>query len=311
MDEAACEKILLNWRIVPVFGSETEASPENPDCRVVSDEHGEIWRLETIGKEAYSRRLEIAQTLELLGGHGLEVIHPYKRNSLGQFVTCYAGKKYMLRPYVAGVALDRKAWLRDVWRSGALVDFIINLRRVSGQLLSLGGSRFFLENCIRSRMEILRKHRADIATSLNPVFQSLEQSFFSVLDALPAGFCHGGIGPGSVLWGDESIQSVIGWGLCGVRTEAYDAAMLVGCIGFDNPDALISDATIRIIKQLRDACIYQPETWNVFFDLLVATRYQKLSEWMHANDEGARDLEMLYINLLTTQKRYILDQWGF
>ena len=114
-----------------------------------------------------------------------------------------------------------------------------------------------------------------------------------------------------MVWGSGELFSLIDWEFCGIKAEVYDAALLVGCIGFENPAALTGDFTLRLINRLRDSGIYKKASWDVFFDLLIASRYGWLSSWMRKNDERSRDLEMLYMNLLTARKKHILEQWGF
>ena len=85
---------------------------------------------------------------------------------------------------------------------------------------------------------------------------------------------------------------------------------MVGAVGFKNPDALIESFTCRFVGRLRDEARLDSLAWEIFFDLVIAIRFNWLTEWIRTNNENARDMEMLYMNLLTAQKDYIRKKWG-
>ncbi len=309
------EKILRNWHIKsPVLNDSINLH----DCfepsdipTIFTDADGAQWILEIISEKDYSRLLAIAETLEQLEKHGCCFIAPYQRNSLGQFITFYSGKLCMVRPHSTGIPLQRDKWLTEEWRADALAGFIINLQRTAQNIrIPENGNPFAIIDFVKRRTETLSRHRPEISESLFPVYTSLERNLFPALCSLPAAFCHGDFKPANIVWGENSIQAVVGWKFCGLKPEAYDAALLVGCIGFEHPDALISDFTKRLIHQLQDASIYTEESWKVFFDLVLASRYSWLAEWMRTHNEKTRDLEMLYMTLLNTQRTYIIKKWN-
>ncbi|VGO14840.1 hypothetical protein PDESU_03409 [Pontiella desulfatans] len=308
-------KILRNWRLEPADTQDAVELPGSPERTVsrkaITDTEGRRWVLEEVAEESYSRKLAIAETMETLKTRGLDGIHPYERNTLGQLITCYAGRLCMLRPHVAGIPLNRKNWLEESWRAEAMAHHLIKMQLISEPSpLQNVGPLFSIADFVKRRTEVFRKHRNELAEALEPVFNNLEKNLFPKLGKAPTSFCHGDFHPLNIIWGEKSIQSVIDWEFCGLKPEAYDAALLVGCIGFDNPDALIGDFTGTLIKKTSAAAIFSPESWEWFIDLVIAIRYGWLAEWMRTNDESARDLEMLYMNLLTTQKGYIADKWG-
>lgn len=315
MDRSDYSRILRNWRLEPADEQPDTELPGSPDRTAsraaVNDTAGNVWVLEEIAEDQYARKLEIAETMEFLKSRALGGIHPYERNTLGQFVTCYAGRLCMLRPHVGGIALDRATWLDDTWRADAMAGFLIELSHLSEEAPPANRpAAFSIIDFVKRRTEAFARHRPGIAESLTPVYRNLETHLFEKLPTRPTGFCHGDFHPLNVVWGDGKINSVIDWEFCGEKPEAYDAALLVGCIGFDDPDALLGDLATTFVHKLRDARIYSTESWACFLDLVVAIRYAWLAEWMRTNDESARDLEMLYMNLLTTQKGYILNKWG-
>ena len=314
MDITDYEKVLRSWHIeIPVQYGDFEMTKTvlNTESSLsITDAHGVQWILEQIAEESYSRKQSIAETLERLENHPGMSIRPYQRNSLGQFITCFSGKLCTLRPHTEGIPLNRNSWFTESWRSDALADFIICLHR-AGKSISMQDSEkpSSIIDFIKRKTETLERHRPDTSNSLSHVFKGLETSLFPVLSALPTAFCHGDFHTENVVWGENSIQTVISWECCGFKPEIYDAALMVGSIGFESPDALASDFTRRFIHRLKEAALFKQESWLIFYDLVIATRYEWLAKWMHTQDERARDLEILYMNLLHSQKTYILKKW--
>jgi homoserine kinase type II len=311
MDTTDYKKILRNWHVKFAVAEEAAEPKKNPLPVVITDADGSKWILESLSKEDYSRKLTIAETLEQIKKNGCSFIHPYQRNSLGQFTTFYGGQLCMLRPYIEGIPVQKDSWLSEGWRVDAMADFIISMRQASKRSVIHGDSKSLtIIDFVKQRTEALNRHRPEISEGLTSVFQNLETNLFPIINSLPTAFCHGNYTPMDMVWGESSIKSVGGWDYCGIKQEAYDAALFVGYIGFDMPDMLISDSTTRFISKLQEAALFSEQTWDIFFDLLITTRYGWLSKWMRTNNEKNRDLEMLYMNLLNTQRSYILKKWN-
>jgi homoserine kinase type II len=233
-------------------------------------------------------------------------IHPYRRTAENSFFQCLENSHWSLRPYIDGIQLDRETWLNDAWRIDALADFLIRLReQTSGQ----GGPRFSIASYAEERMAAWHRSRPQIAAQLKDSFQTLEINFFPVHDALPPAFCHGDYHPLNMVWGKNSIRSVIDWEFFGIKPELYDAALLVGCIGFEDPDNLIHEPVIRLVRILREAGFGTEVSWNCFLELAAAIRFGWMSEWIRRDDREAQEMELVYIDILLGQKDYISNHW--
>ncbi len=90
----------------------------------------------------------------------------------------------------------------------------------------------------------------------------------------------------------------------------YDVALLLGCLGFDDPDALIGPFVIQLVRQLRAANLYSPQSWATLLDLTATIRTGWMSEWIRRSDEDAIEMEVLYIDILVDQKEHIEQHWG-
>ncbi|MCF8131369.1 MAG: aminoglycoside phosphotransferase family protein [Deltaproteobacteria bacterium] len=307
-------EILNHWNLSfrhSAGNDEIQGSPERTVHRVVVYDNADCkWILEQIAEEQFTLKSRIAETLERLQKHNLSLVHPYLRNRSGKHITCHAGELWTLRPFIDGVHLNRKEYLADTWRANAMAEFLARMRNVSDGITGLNnGPVFSIMDYARERMAVYQKHRPALFQGLEPVFQSLEKSLAPVHDNIRTAFCHGDYHPVNIIWGEDCINSVIDWEFCGRKPETYDAALLLGCLGFDDPDALIGPLVLRFARLMRESGIYADASWESIFDLVIAIRFGWLSEWLRWTDRSARKLEVLYMNLLTTQKDYILDRW--
>ena len=314
---------------------EIEGSSERTTARtVVRDAGGGRWILEQIKSDHLSRKKQIAEQLGALSG--LQQIHPYLKTADGSFFVDY----HMLRPFVDGIALDRETYLNDSWRIDSMADFLIGLRdktatppglppsprfggtgrfplrgKGTGEIPSRGGVReagggfFSITAYAEGRMAVWRKRHSELAQKLEPSFSKLKQNFFPVHDRLPVAFCHGDYHPLNMVWGEGRICSVIDWEFCGMKPELYDVALLLGCFGFDDPDNLIKEPAIRLVKKLRGSGFGDAVSWAYLLDLMAAIRWGWMSEWIRRSETEAQEMEALYIDILIDQKEYILETW--
>lgn len=319
------EELLLAWN--HEFSgldasAKIEGSPERTATRdVVCDLSGGRWVLEQIDPDNLDRKKQIAEQLSALSNSGLERIHPWQQtqgNSFFQWLeqsgetvpmsgeNAGEGSAFMLRPYVDGIPLNRETYLDDAWRIDALADFLIQLRTHSAES---SGPVFSIVQYAENRMAAWRGHDPKLADKLEHSFQTLEKTFFKIHDSLPLTFCHGDYHPLNVVWGADCMHSVIDWEFCGIKPELYDAALLVGCIGFEDPDNLIREPVIRLVQTLRATGYGAPQSWDSFLDLAATIRFGWMSEWGRRKDREARKMESVYIDILVDQAEYIQQHW--
>lgn len=291
--------------------AQVEGSPERAAARaVIRDASGARWILEQIDSDNMARKQQVAEQLSALAA--LEQIHPYRRTSDGSFFQTLEGKKgegsaFMLRSYVEGVALQRPGYLDDLWRMDAMADFLIQLRSRSA---GCSGPVFSMCDYAQKRMTVWRGRYSKLADKLGPSFQTLEKTFFKIHDQLPVAFCHGDYHPLNMVWGSDSIRSVIDWEFCGMKPELYDVALLLGCIGFEDPDNLLREPVVRLIHRLRAAGFGEEISWENLFGLMASIRYGWMSEWIRRSDLEARQMEAVFIDILVDQKDYISNHWN-
>ena len=284
-----------------------EGSPERTAARVVvRDVNGQRWILEQIDPANQARKREISETLHSLVSAGLAPLHPWRTNESGSLYAINNGHSWMLRSYVDGVPLDRDRWLDDSWRMDAMADFLIRMRACSN---GNECKTFSIAGYAATRMQAWRAQHPVQAAGLDASFSSLQRRFFPIHDQLPVAFCHGDFHPLNVIWGAKEMRSVIDWEFCGLKPELYDAALLLGCRGFDNPDALLGGPTVQLVKMLRSAGFGSPASWEWILELTATIRYGWMSEWIRRGEEEAMEMERVYIDILVDQKDYILQRW--
>ena len=310
MTDAEYNKLLNSWG-VEFAGIDPccaiGGSPERTASRsVVVDAEGDRWVLEEIDEGNLVRKRQVADHLQVLRDAGLDRIHPYRRTTENSFFAVTDHCHWMLRPFVEGIPLDRKTYLNELWRVDAMADFLVQLRAHAG---SFSGPAFSIVSYAENRMVAWRKRYSKLAEKLETSFCTLQKNFFPVHDRLPVAFCHGDYHPLNMVWGEGGIRSVIDWEFCGLKPELYDVALLLGCIGFDDPDHLLKEPAVRLVKNLRATGFGAAGSWETLLDLMAVIRYGWMSEWFRRSDREARKMEAIYIDILVDQKEYILKHW--
>ncbi|MDR2861619.1 MAG: phosphotransferase [Syntrophobacterales bacterium] len=287
-------------------------SPERTINRVViTTPGGQSFVLEEISPESLPRKREISSFLRILADHGLSCIHPYICNHRGDTITAYHQRYWLLRDYIQGIALDRAAYLHDSWRGKALGDFLIHLHHVSAQHdFPFQESFFSIVDFIRKFMKTLQIFQPKAAAEITPVFAFLEKNFFAQHDALPGGFSHGDYHPLNIVWSEREIVSVIDWEFCGRKPEIYDLALLTGCIGSEDPQALKGPLTQALLHTIKKEKIYAESSMAQLFNMVLALRFAWLSEWLRGKDHDMIRLEMDYMTLLWQNHKAIQSVWS-
>ena len=303
---------LRPWRQPPAALRPDLRPPGSPDralARHVFQTPDETLRiLEETPVETLDRKRRIAEIMERIAGAGFRPLHPYRRTRSGDFASERDGRGYLLRPFVEGTPLERPAYLEEPERFEALADVLLDLRAAAKASEPLPGP---LPDALP---EFLLRHlrawraRPDLA-GFEPAFRHVERNLLPRYADLPRAFCHGDFHPLNVVWNQTAVRSVIDWEFCGPKPEAYDAALLLGCIGFDDPDALIGPCALRFLDRLKSAGFLAPESLETLPDLLVAIRLGWLAEWLRRADRDAVALERRYLDLLLEARPCLADRW--
>ena len=285
-------------------------SPERTDFRtVIEDRNNNLFVLENLNKNLFERKKLIAESLSFLNDKGLNTTS-YLKSKNNNFIEFFSDKYWQLIPFIKGIGLDRPSYLFDSWRGGVAANFLINLKEKS---LNMPGfkkdSSFSLTDYVHELTSSIKTHNKDVYKKITPIIDYLNNNFFITHDRLPIAICHGDYHSLNIIWGDKKIKTVIDWEFLGYKTEGYDVANMVGCLGIEDPIALIDGSTKDFIKRLKDNNFLTDKSWENLVDMVIALRFAWLSEWLRKDDLEMINLEINYMNLLINSKNKLNKIW--
>lgn len=307
--------ILCSWNLqfkvehldVPLAGS-----PERSLSRtVVEDAEGRRFVLERLQSSVLGRKREIASAVEFLAERGLAGLCPCLRNRDGDFITKAAGGFWQVSPFIEGVEFMRPDYTGEAWRGRALARFLLEMReRSDGIPFGNPGRPFSIAAFIRDLRMRMSLHDPERADAVKTPICCLEEHFFAAHDRLPVAFCHGDCHPLNIIWGEDCIRAVIDWEFSGTKPEIYDAALLVGCIGMEDPESLTGPLVISFLDELRADGRFDASGFAVFPEFVLALRFAWLSDWLRKKDEEMAEMEMDYIRLLLDGREKLRRGWA-
>ena len=229
----------------------------------------------------------------------------------GRFIAARGDGAWQVSPFVPGVALDRPAYAFESWRGEALADLLI---RFGGAASGMPGREsalpFSLPGFVRDLFGKMRNLRRPLFERLYPALLSLERGLFPMIDAIPASFCHGDFHPLNIVWSEAGISALIDLEFCGFRPETYDAALLAGCLGMEEPRALNAGLVRTLLARLKAGAGYAAAGWELFPDMVMGIRFAWLSDWLRRDDREMIDLEAVYIGLLLENREALAKAWA-
>ena len=274
----------------------------------VEDYHNKFYVLEKISPRSYPKKEKIIGYLESLSKKGQDKVPKYHKSFEGKYVVYFNGEYWMIRDYVNGQELPRPQFVYDYWRGNVLAHYLVDLRNASEEIKP-DEDKFSLVDFIKRHIEHLQRNSFKMEDKLNRSYKYLEGNFFKIYDQIPETFCHGDFHPLNVIWGKNDIVSVIDWEFCGYLPECYDVANLIGCVGMENPKALLSELVLEFVDCLRSQDFLSDDDWEYVVDFILALRFAWLNEWIRKKDHVMVNLELTYMNVLIDNKSMILNDW--
>ncbi|MBN2284186.1 MAG: phosphotransferase [Deltaproteobacteria bacterium] len=288
-------------------------SPERSVNRYVLEEAlGGLYILEELSPGSLYRKRKIAEALHYLRAAGLTPIQPCLKNRRGDFITETEGKYWQVMPYVQGVPLRRPSYVDDEWRGRLLADFLVRLRVVAGDIPFFNPLKpFSIAAYIHHFMMVLERHDPDMKQRVSPLFDFLKRSFMDIHDDLPRGFCHGDYHVMNVIWGASGIKAVIDWEFSGFKPNMYDVALLIGCVGIEDPEALTGGLVNAFLSGLSGSELMEPgnRSGSVLPEFVLAVRFAWLADWLRRGDRNMVSLELDYMSLLVENCELYRDAW--
>ncbi|QGY39119.1 phosphotransferase [Pseudodesulfovibrio cashew] len=283
-------------------------SPERSASRLaVEDEAGTVWVLERLRPEQADRRERIGCALLRLAEAGLPVA-PYRPGPQGRFVLEAEGACWQLSPFVEGDPLPRPSFIEDPARGTALGRFLADLAS-AGETVREPCPTFTLEEYVNELLAKTAARRPDVHRVLLPVLPVLAP-LFEAWHGLPHTLCQGDFHPLNVIWRGTEIGAVIDWEFMGVRPALYDAANCLGCVGIEDPRALVRGLAPALLAELRDREALPPEGYRLLPELVLGLRFAWLSEWLRRSDEEMIEMELSFMRLLANSLDTLTPAWN-
>jgi homoserine kinase type II len=291
---------------LPIAGS-----PERCLERLAAEsDDGRVWIVEKHEPRMSARKQEIAEAASFLAAR-LPEVKPWLAFAPGRFIAERVDGAWQVSPFVPGDPLDRPAYAFEGWRGEALADLLIRFRSAAADMPGPGGAApFSLAGFVRDLFGKIRDRRRPLFERLYPALLHLERDLFPKLDLVPASFSHGDFHPLNVIWSRTGINALIDLEFCGFRPETYDAAVLVGCLGMEDPGCLDRDLVRTLLARLKDGAGYAGPGWDCFPDLVLGLRFAWLSDWLRRDDREMVDLEAVFIGLLLENRGALKKVWA-
>jgi homoserine kinase type II len=302
------------WR-VPLkkvhWKSPVQGSPERSVFRVVvEDANGNLFVLEEISEKLIDNKKRIAAILDFLTKKKLTQIQAYLAAENGKHILRGGNNFWQMTPFIRGADLNREQHMYEKWRGSAMADFLIALRRKTKSMPSgNAGAIFSLKAYMFKLIREINLYNKDIKDEIQNIAGFLEKDFISAYEKLPLAFCHGDYHPLNIIWSEDDIRCVIDWEFCGLKSELYDAANLIGCVGVEDPRSLTGDLVISFIADIRKARVISPQSWKYLLEFVVALRFAWMSEWLRLKDTDMIRLELDYMRLLIDNKIALQNAW--
>ena len=305
-------ELLSLWGLAPACPRTDLFLPGSPDRCVtrlaVEDTNGRLWMLEQLRPGQWDRRERIGVLLNRLAEAGLPV-PAYLPSREKIFAPEADGQAYQLSPFIPGTPLPQPEFIEDAERGADLGRFLAALRRHDALAAPFRNEpELVLEDYINELMAALRTRGPEVHETLLPVLPVLAP-LFEAWPRLPRSLCHGDFHPLNVIWSGTDVAAVIDWEFSGIRPALFDAANCLGCVGIEDPTALVRGLAPALLRELNDRDCLDDRSFSLLPELLLALRFAWMSEWLRRQDTEMIEIELRYMRLLANSLDSLLPAW--
>nr|WP_321513546.1 phosphotransferase [uncultured Pseudodesulfovibrio sp.] len=305
-------KKLTLWGLVPGRPRPDMALPGSPqrclDRALMEDDTGRVWMLEQLRPGQFERRERIGHALSSLENTGFPV-PAYIPDLNGRFVAEHDNSHFQLSPFIPGTPLLQPEFIEDSERGRNLGDILVTLHNADPAIQEFDiDPPFILESYVNNLMATLAPRNPNIHEALLPVLNSLTP-LFEAWNELPMVLSHGDFHPLNIIWREQSVAAVIDWEFIGVRPALFDVANCLGCIGIEDPLALVRGLTPALLTTLNEVGCLEKTNFVLLPELILGMRFAWMSEWLRRHDTEMIDLEIRYMRLLANSIDTLLPAW--
>jgi len=275
-------------------------SPNRTVRRFTAAANGKLYIAEGFDPRKKAHQQTINNTLEYLAGKAaVNWAVPYLRTSEGNHGVFADNCFWQLRPWIEADPLPRSSLGENTGYASMWCNILLDLKNASAnsgfphQL----STPFRFRNYLPTLSAFAARKMPQISTELNRLISALKP-FLDIEDSLPLAFAHGDFHPGNILISGDRVQSVIDWEFCGMKCAGYDLALLMGCLGADDPGWLDGAAFDFLLRFLKKHNYLPQEMWHRMPELIAAVRLGWLGEWIDLGDQKLAVSELEYIRFL-------------
>jgi homoserine kinase type II len=303
---------LTPWGLGPGKVRDDITLPGSPErClsrRAVEDRNGQVWMLEELRPGQADRRERIGRALAALQTSGLPV-PAYRPGPDNRYAVEMDGTHCQLSPYVPGDPLPQPEFVDHTERGQSLGQFLADLRRAGTAIRDFDREPpFILEDYVNELMAAMRPRRPEIHDALLPVLPLLTPLFEAWHD-LPHALAQGDFHPLNVIWQDRNAAAVIDWEFMGIRPALFDTANCLGCVGIEDPYALVKGLAPALLTTLKNHHCLDQKSFSLLPELTLGLRFAWMSEWLRRKDTPMTNLELRYMRLLANSLDTLLPAW--
>lgn len=267
--------------------------------RVVEDEAGTLYVLETLAPAQVATRQRAAALAAALRGAGLDRAWFCLPGRDGGFVDSTGATHRQLSRFVSGTPLPRPEYTLREDPGRELGLFVADMRECASRAaLPPGLPDFSLSDYAGDFLRTLKSRAPDVHVRVAACLADIRE-FLEAEPGLPRAVVHGDLHPENAVWNGMRLASVIDWEFCGSKHELYDAATALGCMGIENPATFQRGAGAAMIAVLRDRGVLRPDNLRWLRPAVIAGRLGWLAEWLRQKDREMIGMELDYMELIT------------
>jgi homoserine kinase type II len=285
-------------------------SPERIDFRVVLEsKDNNLYLLENFSQKILETKNKIIDVLSFLENNDLQKTNNYIKNKNNEYIFEDDGKFWQIQKFIIGNELDRINYIFEEWRGEALAKWLIDFKDKSKDIRIKDQKIFSLKDYVYQIYQDVRNNDPEIVPRLKPIIDFLESDFMDNYHKLPIAFCHGDYHPLNVIWSKNNIKTVIDWEFCGYKSEIYDIANMVSCVGMENPECLNQGLIMGFIQEIKSSKVIEEISWKYLLNFMIAIRFAWLAEWLRKKIPEMIDLELTYMHLLKDNHQDLNNTW--
>ena len=276
-------------------------SPNRTEERFLfRDEEGIYYIAEGYSESKKAFQIRQNLLLEFLAENHLWGIHPFYRTLSGEHGAEKDHLFWQVRPYIPAGGLPRNSLGKRKNLGIFYGEFLLQMKELIADAPApppMPNAPFYIANFLPKLENLAERKMPSIMGELRH-FEEKLIPFLKWERKADGFFAHGDFHPGNILADDKGIRAVIDWEFAGIKFPGYDMALLIGCLGMDDPNNLSGET----VKALQDTLylndFMEDEAWDLLPQQIAATRMGWLGEWLNLGENSLVEQELTLLSIL-------------